>query len=65
MLHGNVAVGDAGNVVKMVLDLPTTIAYQVSAQCGLEWPHVGSVERLAHGRGVGWHEDEPDVGTLD
>ena len=31
-------------------------------QRGLEWSHVSSVERLAHGRGVGRHVDEPDVG---
>ena len=36
-------------------------ACRVSAQRGLERPHVGSVERLTHGRGVGWHEDELDV----
>ena len=31
-------------------------------QRGLERSHVSSIERLAHGRGVGRHEDEPDVG---
>ena len=56
------AVCDVGNVVGMVLDFPTNVARRGSAQWGLEWPHVSSVERLAHGRGVGWHEDEPDVG---
>ena len=35
---------------------------QVSAQRGLEGSHVGSVERLAHGRCVGRHVDEPNVG---
>ena len=44
----------------MVLDFPTNVPCRVS--CGIEWPHAGSVERLAHGRDVGWHEDEPDVG---
>ena len=28
----------------------------------LKWPHERSVKRLAHGRGVGRHVDEPDVG---
>ena len=46
----------------MVLDFPTNGACRVSAQRDLEWPQLSSVERLAHGRGVGWHEDEPDVG---
>ena len=46
----------------MVLDFPTNVACRGSAQSGLEWPHARSVERLGHGRGVGWHEDEPDVG---
>ena len=55
------AVGDAGNVVGMVSGFPTNVPCRVLTQRDVEWPHVGSVERLAHGRGVGWHEDEPDV----
>ena len=35
---------------------------RVPAQSGLEGSQKGSVERLAHGRGVGRHVDEPDVG---
>ena len=61
-LHASNAVGDAGNVVGMVLDFPTNVACRESAQRGLERSHVGSVERLAHGRGVGRHVVEPDVG---
>ena len=60
--HASNAVGDAGNVVGMVLDFPTYATCRVPAQCGLEGSHIGSVERLAHGRGVGRHVDEPDVG---
>ena len=60
--HASNAVGEAGSVVGMILDFPTNVPCRVPAQCGLEWPHVGSVQRLAHGRGVGRHEDEPDVG---
>ena len=56
------AVGDAGNVVGMVLDFPTNVTCRVPAQCGLEGSHIGSVERLAHGRGVGRHVDEPGAG---
>ena len=54
--------GDVGNIVGMVLDFPTVAACRGSAQRSLEGSHVGCVKRLAHGRGVGWHEDEPDVG---
>ena len=46
----------------MVLDFLANVACRVSAQRGLEGSHVGSVERLAHGRGVGRHKDELDVG---
>ena len=60
--HASNAVGDVGNIVGMVLDFPTNVACRGSAQRGLERSHVGSVERLAHGRGVGRHEDEPNVG---
>ena len=60
--HASNAVGEAGNVVGMVLDFPTNVTCRVPAQRGLEGSHVGSVQRLAHGRGVGRHEDEPDVG---
>ena len=60
--HASNALGEAGNVVWMVLDLPTNVTCRVPAQRGLEGSHVGSVQRLAHGRGVGRHEDEPDVG---
>ena len=60
--HASNAVGEAGNVVGMVLDFPTNVTCRVPAQRGLEGSHVGSVERLAHGRGVGRHVDEPDVG---
>ena len=60
--HASNAVGEAGNVVGMVLDLPTNVTCRVPAQRGLEGSHIGSVQRLAHGRGVGRHEDEPDVG---
>ena len=61
--HASNAVGDAGNVVRMVLDVPDQCkACRVPAQRGLEGSPVGSVERLAHGRGVGRHTDEPDVG---
>ena len=60
--HASNAVGDVGNVVGMVLDFPINVACRGSAQRGLERSHVGSVERLPHGRGVGRHEDEPDVG---
>ena len=60
--HASNAVGDAGNVVGMVLDFPTNVACRVSAQRDLEGSQVGSVEWLAHGRGVGRHVDEPDVG---
>ena len=60
--HASNAVGDAGNVAGMVLDFPTNVTFRVPAQRGLEGSHVGSVERLAHGRGVGRHVDEPDVG---
>ena len=60
--HASNAVDDAGNVVRMVLDFLTNVAYRVSAQRGLEGSHAGSVERLAHGRGVGRLIDEPDVG---
>ena len=56
------AVGDAGNVVRMVLDFLTKKSCQVPAQRGLEGSHVGSFERLAHGCGVGRPIDEPDVG---
>ena len=45
----------------MVLDFQTNVACRGSDQRGPDWPHVGSVGRLAHGRGVG-HEDEPDEG---
>ena len=51
------AVPDAGNVVGMVLNFLTNVACRRSARRGL-----GSVERLVHGRGVGWHVDVPDVG---
>ena len=60
--HASNAVGDACNVIRMVLDFLTNIACRVPAQRGLEGSHVGSVEPLAHGRGVGRHMDEPDVG---
>ena len=46
----------------MVLDFPTNVANRGLTQRGHERSHVGSVERLAHGRGVGRHVDEPDVG---
>ena len=46
----------------MALDFPTNVTCRVPAQRGLEGSHVCSVQRLAHGRGVGRHEDEPDVG---
>ena len=60
--HASNAVGDAGNVVGTVLDFLTNVTCRVRAQRGLEGSQKGSVERLAHGRGVGRHEDEPDVG---
>ena len=60
--HASNAVGDVGNIVGMMLDFPTNVACRGSTQRGIERSQVGSVERLAHGRGVGWHEDEPDVG---
>ena len=60
--HASNAVGHAGNVVGVVLDFPTNVTCRVPAQRGLEGSHVGSVERLAHSRGVGRHVDEPDVG---
>ena len=60
--HASNAVGDAGNVVGVVLDFPTNVTCRVPAQRGLGRSHVGSVERLAHGRGVGRHVDDPDVG---
>ena len=47
------AVGDVSNVVGMVLDFPTNLACRGSAQRGLDGSRVGSVEHLAHGRGVG------------
>ena len=53
--HASNAVGAAGNVVGVVLDFPTNVTCRVPAQRGLEGSHVGSVERLAHGRGVGRH----------
>ena len=49
--HASHAVGDAGNVVGMVLDFPP-IACRRSAQRGIARSRVRSVERLAHGRGV-------------
>ena len=60
--HASNAVGDAGNVVGMEMDFPTNVACRGPAQRGLERSHVGSVERLAHGRDVGRHVDEPDMG---
>ena len=51
------------NAVGDVFDFPTNAACRGLAQCGFERSHVASVERLAHGRGVGWHVDEPDAGT--
>ena len=60
--HASNAVGDAGNVVGLVLDFPTNVTCRVPAQCGLDGSHVGSVERLAHGRGVGRIDGGP--GTL-
>ena len=40
--HASNAVGDAGNVVGMVLDFPTNVTCRVPAQCGLE----GSTSRM-------------------
>ena len=39
--HTSNAVGDAGNVVGVVLDFPTNVTCRVPAQCGLEGSHVG------------------------
>ena len=52
--HASNAVGDAGN------DFPTNVTCRVPRS--LEGSQRGSVERRAHGRGVGRHVDEPDVG---
>ena len=41
---------------------PPTWRAEDRPSAALERSHVGSVERLPHGRGVGRHEDEPDVG---
>ena len=55
------AVADAGNIVRIVLYFPANMACWCSALHDLDWPHVGSVERLAHSSAVRWHEDNPDM----
>ena len=56
------AVGDVGNVVGWCWIDQATQRADVLASAALNGLMKDLSRGLAHGRGVGWHVDEPDVG---